>query len=256
MSFVLTRFKERIIIDKPFAESLANELRSSQHFDGTILLVANEILLDPSYDLSYNNKSVVNFPGRYDLILVADRFNSQGAKIDLTGPEGEVGKRGPDGCTALPSPPCPTSGRQGSPGGPGKKGEVGGEGKNIKIHASEVQNIEIISDGGAGGKGGTGGRGGNGERIPVGGLQLRGGDGGPGGDGGDGAKAGEIRVLFFNKPVGLTISHHLTSRGGEGGERGEGGQPGQGGGNSPAVKGRRGDRPGEKGAIQTPKQLE
>ena len=63
MPLALTKFKERITIDRVFAESLANELRSNQLIDGTILLVANEILLDPSYVFNYNNTDVTSPSG-------------------------------------------------------------------------------------------------------------------------------------------------------------------------------------------------
>src|SRR5215210_2063786 len=136
MSFVLTRFKERIIVDKPFAESLANELRSSQRTDGTILLVAEEILLDPSYEFNYNNADV-NFLGRYDLILVADQFDSRGGKIDLTGSRGSNGTdghRGANGEGTVNHPSTNSENTSGKPGTPGiPPDRIGGDGKNIKV---------------------------------------------------------------------------------------------------------------------------
>jgi hypothetical protein len=252
MSIILTRFQKSIIINRNFAESLATELRSISFSQGTILLVANEILLDPNYEFNYKEDNVVKFPGRYDLILVTDRFDSRGAKIDLTGPTGQQGRQGESGCTAFPNEPCPESGRLGSPGKIGVKGDPGLEGKNIKTYISEVENMKIISNGGGGGKGGKGGQGGNGERLPVGGMQLKGGNGGPGADGGDGGKAGKITVLFFTKPAGFNIIDHLTSSGGAGGDPGDGGEPGQGGGNSPAVRGPPGQHRGNNGTSSEP----
>jgi hypothetical protein len=255
MSFVLTRFIGSITINKQFAQSLVDELQKSQSKDGTILLVANEILLDPSYIFNYNNTADVNFPGRYDLILVADRFDSQGGRIDLTGSKGNDGVGGGHGCTPIHDDPviCGASKPNGGPGGGGKNGDPGVEGKNIKMFLKEVKDIEMISNGGPGGKGGDGGNGGDGEKANVGNIRLgRGGDGGPGGNGGDGGKAGKIEVFFCNKPDGLVISHHLTSRGGARGGTGEGGEHGVGL-PPPAVKGQRGDHPGNKGANEKPK---
>jgi len=249
MSIVLTRFQKNITINRDFAESLAVELQSSHFFEGTILLVANEILLSPDYEFNYKDNNVVKFPGRYDLILVTDRFNSQGAKIDLTGPNGVAGRVGQPGCTAIEEFPCPPPlNNEGGPGETGMVGNRGFEGKNIKIYASKVENIEVISNGGAGGRGGRGGHGGDGAKLPVGGFQFRGGDGGRGGIGGDGAGAGKITVLFFSKSAGLNIIDHLTSRGGDGGGPGEGGDGGQRFGSS----GLQGERFGNNGTPSQP----
>jgi len=223
MSFVVTRFEESITINNQFAESLIKDLNKiSNPTDGTILVVADKIFMPHDYEFNYKQ----GFPGRYDLILIADSFDSQG-RIDLSGSDGDVGKEGDWGCTAFPSQPCPETGHNGSPGKPGYLGTPGLPGKNINILVRKVENIELISNGGKGGQGGQGGQGGNGEKTTVGSFQYNGGDGGSGANGQDGEKAGRIGVLFCNKRLGLTISQHLTSIGGGPGGWGEGGQPGQ-----------------------------
>ena len=73
MSFAWTLFRDKILLNKDFAESMSKELEFKQIADGsTILLAANEFLLDPNYTLSYLLNSEVKFPGRYNLVIVAD----------------------------------------------------------------------------------------------------------------------------------------------------------------------------------------
>ena len=66
MNFALERFNEQIVINRAFFESLANELKSNNHLEGTILLAA-KIRIFPSerdthegYHLA-NNERVLNF---------------------------------------------------------------------------------------------------------------------------------------------------------------------------------------------------
>ena len=165
MPIVLERFKKSITINKQFAQSLVEELQSDPRKEGTIRLIASEILLDPSYEFNYNNTDV-NFPGRYDLILVADHFDSQGRRIDLTGSSGHVGADGTNGANAPDNHDEPGApGEIGETGGRAGEGGIGSDGMNIKIFCGELVDGELISNGGAGGRGGNGGNGGNGGKI-------------------------------------------------------------------------------------------
>ncbi len=84
MSFVLVRNGgEKINLNKAFAQSLADDLKNIS--EGTILLTATEISLDPNYVFKYNKPNDVEFPRRYDLVLASNSFNSNGGSIDLTG---------------------------------------------------------------------------------------------------------------------------------------------------------------------------
>ena len=158
MPIALTRFKERMTIDRAFAESVANELRSTQLTNGTILLVANEILLEPFYVFNYNGTDV-NFPGRYDLILVADHFDSRGGRIDLTGSRGHVGADGTNGADAPDTHDEPgVPGEMGGPPGVAGEGGIGLDGINIKLFCGKLVDSKIISNGGDGGNGGNGGK--------------------------------------------------------------------------------------------------
>jgi hypothetical protein len=236
MSFALTRFDKKIILNKPFTELLAAELISNQISEGTILLAADEILLDPNYVFNYNNEPGPQFPGRYDVVLVADFFDSSGGKINLSGYDGPplgpdkspagIGVRGKD---AEPDPEGNKfPGGTGGTGNTGHEGELGGHGKIIKIFCRELKlkNIDIISNGGNGGMGGKGGRGGAGGSGVNGGPPGKGGKGGNGGKGGKGGNGGKIEILFCSVPNGFVVSDHLMSHGGNGGARGEGGEGG------------------------------
>lgn len=75
VKFALEIYKEKIVVDKFFGEAPANELQSKQISGGTILFATEEMLLDPAYVFGYNNQSGVRFLGRYDVVLVADRFD-------------------------------------------------------------------------------------------------------------------------------------------------------------------------------------
>ena len=111
---------------------LENELKKNNITSGTILLVANEISLKPPFFFSYNNEFEVRFPGRYTLILVADRFDSpQGGKVDLTGARASNGTDGTNGVNGEDSPSLNTSGGFGHPGNPPHA--TAGDGNNIKI---------------------------------------------------------------------------------------------------------------------------
>ena len=253
--FVWERYEDKIIVDRAFAQSLATELESNHISEGTILFVTEEMLLDPAYVFNYNNKNDVKFPGRYNITIVADRFDSQGGKIDLTGANGskgipDPGDRGNDPGQSQGD----EHGAPGGPGGPGGLGGPGGEGMNIKIFCDELLNIEIISNGGVGGNGGNGGRGGHGgspgPAAGNAGKRGGGGKGGRGGKAGDGGKAGQIQVLFCTTPNGFIICDHLTSRGGNTGIEGNGGPPGSGR-PPPNVHGGRG-LPGIRGADSNP----
>ena len=71
---------KRILLNSEFAQKLAKKLEDKKIFAGTILLHTEEIELDPAYVFSYNNPSEVKFPGRYDITIVADRFDLRGGK--------------------------------------------------------------------------------------------------------------------------------------------------------------------------------
>ena len=227
MSIVLTRFSETITLDKAFVEPLAEELRDNNIVQGTMLLAANEFLFDPSYVFSYNDPSLVKFPGRYDIIIVADSFKATAGKgkIDLTGSPGISNT----GTVTTPDPKPSehgepgTAGEPGDPGRPANNGGIGFPGMNIKVYCRHLADIELVSNGSVGGTGGTGGRGGNGGmNTAMNGKQGAGGRGGTGGTGGRGGNGGKIEV-FSNELVNISI----ISNGGTGGTGGTGGNGGQ-----------------------------
>jgi hypothetical protein len=198
MSFAWTLFRDKILLNKDFAESMSKELEFKQIADGsTILLAANEFLLDPNYTLSYLLNSEVKFPGRYNLVIVADHFDSKGGRIDLSGSPGHEGPRG-DPWVGEPGADSPSgsgdTAETGEPGGHGDNGYDGQDGMNVTVYCIELVDINIISNGGTGGKGGPGGQGGRGGNN-HGGTAGGAGNGGPGGDVG---KPGLITVTFCN----------------------------------------------------------
>jgi hypothetical protein len=240
-NFAWERYEDKIIFDRAFAQSLATELESNHISQGTILLVTEEMLLDPAYVFNYNNTNEVKFPGRYHVTIVADRFDSRGGKIDLTGAIGSTPAGAADGQNGFHATKEHGDGTDGTDGDSGKLGGKGGPGMNIKIFCEELVNIETISnggDGGRGGRGGDGGDGGNGKTIHVlidhklEKIELHGGRGGNGkngGKGGDGGNAGQIEILFCNTSNGFTVTDHLISNGGQLGAGGSGGNGGNGG---------------------------
>jgi hypothetical protein len=238
---VLERYPDTIVVDQAFAESLASELRANQLISGTILLVTDELFLDAGYALNYNDYPELrpSFPGRYDIIISADRFDSKGGRINLTGsvgwPPGSLGQEGKKGDDAEYEPGTPLQGYPGHSGGDGGEGNVGGKGQNIMIFCEEILNIDIISNGGVGAHGGKGGRGGPGGMGSHGGLGEfkrappgNGGWGGKGGPGGMGGSAGKIELSYCNAPNGFVVSDHLKSAGGLGGAPGGKGDKGAG----------------------------
>ena len=238
MSIILTRFRDQIIMNKDFAKSIENELKSKSITAGTILLAAREILLDHAYTFSYSSDAAIQFPGKYDIVLVADRFDSRDGKIDISGSVGSRpahgGQTGTKGDDAVFGDNVP--GQPGGKGFPGDPGGPGSNGKNIKIFCNELVDADITSNGGPGGTGGRGGAGGPGGdgvgHLPN-GRQGPGGNGGQGGRGGD---AGRIELVFCTAP-NRVVDHHLKSRGGG---PGNGGPPGGGGPpvfNDPATEG-------------------
>ena len=113
MSFSWTLFRDKIFLNKEFAESIAMELKGKKIKDGsTVLLAANEFLMDPEFTLTYNQPSEeplgVNFPGRYHLVIAADYFDAQNKDgrvgvIDLTGSKGDDGPDGGKGADGEPT---------------------------------------------------------------------------------------------------------------------------------------------------------
>jgi len=226
MSFALTHFAEKIIINKDFADLLATELKSNNLVAGTILLAADEILLKA-------DEIGARFPGRYDIVLVADRFESSGGKINLSGSNGAAlgPDKSPAGIGDKGEDAGSEPGAHGGLGGAGKhghEGKDGEDGKNIKVFCSELklEGKDIISNGGNGGIGGKGGRGGPGGKGGPGGPPGKGGQGGIGGKGGKGGNGGKIELLFCSAPNGFVVSDHLMSSGGNRGTGGEGGEGG------------------------------
>jgi hypothetical protein len=123
MSFSWTIFRDKILLNKDFAESISKELEFKKVADGSIiLLAANEFLLDPTYTLSFNEDSEVKFPGRYHLVIVADFFDGRGGVINLSGSNGDEGSPGQDGDPGYDEN---EPGIRGGAGGPGKKGGTG-----------------------------------------------------------------------------------------------------------------------------------
>jgi hypothetical protein len=275
MTFALERFKEQIIVNEAFRDSLAEELISNHLSEGTILLVANEILFEPGFNFTYAANGH-GFPGRFDIIIVADRFDSRGGTIDLTGHYGG---------DALPGePPKADNGapafqesendikaaERGKTGHTGNIGGTGGHGMNIKVFCDLLVNIQITTNGGKGGRGGQGGEGGNGGEggefektighgpnpkiVKVTMPNGKPGKGGRGGPGGPGGNAGKIELLHCNhsvRPTDPVPSVHLVSDGGGGGGPGSVGRPGKG---HPAGPFESGDPgvPGAPGSPSTP----
>jgi hypothetical protein len=180
-----------------------------------------------------------SFPGKYDIIISADRFDSRGGRIGLTGsigwPPGFLGQEGRKGDDAEYEPGTPLRGYPGFTGGDGGEGNVGGKGQNIMIFCEEILNIDIITNGGIGAQGGKGGRGGRGGMGSHGGLGEskrappgNGGWGGKGGRGGTGGSAGKIKLFYCKAPNGFVVSDHLKSAGGLGGAPGGKGDRGVG----------------------------
>ena len=175
---VLERYPDTIVVDQAFAESLAFDLRvtTPQLTSGTILLVTDELFLDPGYTFNFNDYPELrpSFPGKYDIIISADRFDSRGGRIGLTGsvgwPPGSLGQEGRKGDDAEYEPGTPLRGYPGFTGGDGGEGNVGGKGQNIKIFCEEILSIDVITNGGIGAQGGKGGRGGRGGMGSHGGL--------------------------------------------------------------------------------------
>ena len=240
MSFVLTRYIENLIIDKEFAESLASELRSNHISEGVILMVAKRIELESSYTLSYNNPTQVNFPGQYQLVIIADKLQSKEGeigRIDLTGRTGshpakqKTGEKGDDaGKDQAGEAQSAIDGGEGTLGDSGGKGKTG---NHIKLFCDLLGKIEVFANGGPGGKGGTGGdggKGGNGAQVMINHHNqrlspARGGNGANGGIGGDGGNAGKIEALYCKVENGI----EFQSVGGLPGDAGEGGEGGEGG---------------------------
>ena len=247
MDFVLKREGgEKIILDKSFAESIAKELKDNNISTGTILLAATEFWLDPTYVFRYNKPNVVEFRGRYDIVIVANIFNSNGGRISLTGKSGGRTPRKPDRgtkgaqVTQLEDQTIvgPERGNP-NPATAGTDGENGGHANSITLYCNELMNIEVFANGGRGGDGGEGGDGGNvciedsdpttdiGSCFIIDGAV--GADGGKGGNGGQGGNAGNIELFYCNAPDDFVITDHLSCNGGKGGLPGTGGAGGLGG---------------------------
>jgi len=208
---------------------------------GTFLIQAQNIFLNPAELGSF----VWRLPGSYEFILVANKFDSREARIDLSGVDGASwtnfpaaqGTPGEDGHVG-----DNTNGERGDPGNRGKDGNNGTNAHSIKGFFTELVNIEINcngGNGGDGGPGGVGGRGGNGLGMHAG----SGGHGGRGGDGGNGGNAGQIKLMFSNNPG--DVLNRLHAGAGTGGSGGQGGAPGPAG--SGAAPTQPGGNPGARG---------
>ena len=265
MNLALERYKEQIIVNEAFRQSLGHELVSNNRFEGTILLVANEILFEPNFVLDYHSNGT-GIPHKCDFILVADSINMRGGSINLSGNSiigFGVANKGSDGHDATEDIPA-GGGGIGQQGNPGKKV---GDGSNIKVFCKELVDIPIISNGGngatgeKGGPGGNGGKGGDFRRNTDGTFEIihrpmgQAGKGGRGGPGGPGGNAGMIEV-FFCSVSDLGGRQDFVSNGGRGGDRGPGGEPGRGRplpghNNLETLRGEPGD-PGRPGVTKPP----
>ena len=270
MNFALERYKEQIIVNEAFRNSLAEELISNHISEGTILLVADEILFDPGFSFTYASNGH-GFPGQYHMIIIADRFDSRGGMIDLSGHYGGdtvgVPSKADNGVPAFQEAGVgiKAAGR-GRPGHTGNIGGTGGNGMNIKVFCDRLVSIQITSNGGNGGIGGQGGEGGNGGKggqfvttigsppklitktMPNGGAG-KGGRGGPGGPGGNG---GKIELFYSDHsrfPSDPEPSIHLVSSGGRGGGPGPVGRAGSG---RPPFEAGEAGSPGAVGSPSTP----
>jgi hypothetical protein len=249
LSFDVIKFEEKIVLNRVFAESLANDLNNLSQ--GKILLRAtNEILIDPTFVFGYNMQSGFRFPGRYHLVLVAMQrlspLNSIGGRIDLSGSNGSTPE-------TLAKADSGVEGSRGTDGNDAHDGGNGGVGMNIKIYCNELdlENIEIFSNGGDGGNGGVGQEGGDGgDSVPADGI-LRagsGGSGGNGGNGGHGGNGGSVEIIYCNSLTPIEVAKHLHSNGGKGGKPARGGFPGSAGSGSPPIQ--PGGRPGKDGIME------
>ena len=149
--------------------------------------MANEILFDPGFNFTYGSNGN-SFPGRLDMIIVADRFDSRGGMIDLSWHHGrsnavgvppKAGKGNPASKKGNHLEDIEHAGR-GRTGHTGNPGGPGGNGMNIKVFSDHLVSIQIASNGGSGG------------------------DGGQGGQGGDGGDGGQFSVLKENPPPKFT----------------------------------------------------
>jgi hypothetical protein len=168
MSFVLVhKGGDKIILDKSFAESIAKELKDKNISTGTILLTATEFWLDPTYVFKYNKPNDVEFPGRYDIVIAANIFNSNGGSINLTGSTGRTPRKPKTPPKAPDSTAIVTDGddfptfdiSDGFDALGGDNGIQGGPGNSITLYCNELVNVEVFANGGLGGKGGRGGDG-------------------------------------------------------------------------------------------------
>ena len=241
---------ERIDINRSFADLISAKLQSKNFRNFTILITARELFLNPDYVFNYNDETGPRFLRRYDLILMADKFDSVGVKIDLSGKNGESaqnlgkavkGEDGHFGDATNGEPPFPQKAQNAAHGKPGTYGS------SFKGFFGELVNIEIFSNGGNGGNGGKGEDGGDGGE----GHGTHGGSGGSGGDGGNGGNGGNggrIEITYCNAP--FEVSNKLHSAGGNKGLGGRGGIVGfAGAGKPPLTPGGRPGRNGTDGSV-------
>jgi hypothetical protein len=232
-----TRIRDRILINKALKLKL-------EGLPGGITLVAREIKHDDSIDLI--------LPGR-SIVIIADRYDAKGQKIDVSGQKGSPGAAGRNGTQGFASHTARIPGGSGALGFSGTDGANGG---SIQIVTQRLGNVRLIANGGVGGRGGDGGAGGNGGA----GLNQRpkfegfdgslGGSGGAAGNGGNGGKGGRIDVEFtaagVPPPLSMEVEGGAAGQAGRGGKGGASGRPSDGPAHgSPGA----GGRPGTHGAA-------
>jgi hypothetical protein len=235
------RFRDKITIDPAFVADMAEDIAFKDIPDGSILLLAaRTINLEPSYTLNCRFGE-----RRYHLIVVADRFDARGGKIDAKGMDGNVGRAGSPGRDGHLE--AGNVGSQGEPGGPGQNG------MDVTLMCQRLGGLDIVSNGGRGGRGGDGGAGGAGdvrlenenfcpdpprpdEPCDPGELVVRqawdGGAGGTGGTGGRGGNSGRIVLTYIQDDVpnrSGTLFDSIVAVAGDGGDSGPGGAGGRGG---------------------------
>jgi hypothetical protein len=233
MPFDWKFFRDQIVLGDDLAKEMVKEINYRNIPSGsTLLLTARDFKLSPGYIFNFTTSDPsLKFPGRYHLVLLADRFDAQGGSIDVSGERGKDGVVGPVGQDFKIS----DSGGylSGGAGGKGENGTQGTNGMNVTLFCRDLVNANIISNGGTGGIGGIGGKGGKGYpgHRPIsnkveGVLGTDGGGGGMGGDGGRGGNAGQLTIVLANNLSG-GLAHKAI--GGAGSAGGQGGQGGQGG---------------------------
>ncbi len=242
MSFTLVR--DQIVI----GEALKKHIEEKSLPDGgEIKLIARQIRHEPGFVLRLEQLLL----SRYQIVIIAHEYNSNGGAIDVSGVTGFAGAVGSTGSEGYASTTIGNN-RSGGPGGSGGVGGRGTDANTVNIICNILHGARLIARGGTGGVGGEGGRGGNGgngRRVnrPIDPEIIEGtsgGSGGSGGNGGNGGNGGQVSIYY----VTAVTAPLLEVTGGAGGVGGQGGSKGRRGNLSPDDDGRAGS-PGAPGLL-------